>query len=162
DFNRQGSPLIEIVSEPDISSPAEAYAYLDKLKNIVQYTGVSECRMEVGSLRCDANISIRPIGQKAFGTKTELKNLNSIHFEEKRQEKVLLSGGEIEQETRRYDEKTSETILMRVKDDADDYRVFPEPDIMPLYIDDAWKERIRQEIPELPDARKKRYVEELG
>src|SRR5699024_1408420 len=126
DFNRQGSPLIEIVSEPDISSPAEAYAYLDKLKNIVQYTGVSECRMEQGSLRCDANISIRPIGQEAFGTKTELKNLNSFHyvekgleFEEKRQEKVLLSGGEIEQETRRYDEKTSETILMRVKDDAD-------------------------------------------
>ncbi len=169
DFNRQGSPLIEIVSEPDISSPAEAYAYLDKLKNIVQYTGVSECRMEQGSLRCDANISIRPIGQEAFGTKTELKNLNSFHFvekglefEEKRQEKVLLSGGEILQETRRYDEKTGETILMRVKDDADDYRVFPEPDIMPLYIDDAWKERIRQEIPELPDARKKRYVEELG
>jgi len=169
DFNRQGSPLIEIVSEPDINSPAEAYAYLDKLKNIVQYTGVSECRMEQGSLRCDANISIRPIGQEAFGTKTELKNLNSFHFvekglefEEKRQEKVLLSGGEIEQETRRYDEKTKETILMRVKDDADDYRVFPEPDILPLYIDDAWKERIRQEIPELPDARKKRYVKELG
>src|SRR5699024_2424660 len=163
------SPLSEIVSEPDISSPAEAYAYLDKLKNIVQYTGVSEGRMEQGSLRCDANISIRPIGQEAFGTKTELKNLNSFHFvekglefEEKRQEKVLLSGGEIEQETRSNDEKTSETILMRVKDDADDYRVFPEPDIMPLYIDDARKERIRQEIPELPDARKKRYVEELG
>lgn len=169
DFNRQGTPLIEIVSEPDISSPAEAYAYLEKLKNIVQYTGVSDCRMEEGSLRCDANISIRPIGQEAFGTKTELKNLNSfafvekgLEFEEKRQEKVLLSGGEIEQETRRYDEKTKETILMRVKDDADDYRVFPEPDIMPLYINDEWKERIRTEIPELPDARRKRYVEELG
>lgn len=169
DFNRQGTPLIEIVSEPDISSPAEAYAYLEKLKNIVQYTGVSDCRMEEGSLRCDANISIRPIGQEAFGTKTELKNLNSfafvekgLEYEEKRQEKVLLSGGEIEQETRRFDEKTSETILMRVKDDADDYRVFPEPDIMPLYIDDAWKERIRKEIPELPDARKKRYVEVIG
>lgn len=169
DFNRQGSPLIEIVSEPDIRSPEEAYAYLDKLKNIIQYTGVSDCRMEEGSLRCDANISLRPIGQEAFGTKTELKNLNSfafvrngLVFEEKRQEKVLLSGDEILQETRRYDEKTRETILMRIKDDADDYRLFPEPDLVPLYIDDAWKERIRKEIPELPDARKKRYIEQIG
>src|SRR5690625_7815071 len=116
--------------------------------------------MQEGALRCDENISLRPIGQEEFGKKAELKNLNSfnyvqkgLEFEEKRQEKVLLSGGEIEQETRRYEEKTSETILMRVKDDADDYRVFPEPDIMPLYIDDAWKERIRAENTELPDAR---------
>jgi aspartyl-tRNA(Asn)/glutamyl-tRNA(Gln) amidotransferase subunit B len=169
DYNRQGSPLIEIVSEPDIRSPEEAYAYLEKLKNIIQYTGVSDCRMEEGSLRCDANISLRPIGQEKFGTKAELKNLNSfafvrngLEFEEKRQAEVLLSGGEILQETRRYDESTRETILMRVKDDADDYRLFPEPDLVPLHIDDAWKERIRQEIPELPDARKKRYIEEVG
>src|SRR5690625_1929736 len=169
DYNRQGAPLIEIVSEPDIRTPAEAYAYLDKLKNIIQYTGVSDCRMEEGSLRCDANISLRPIGQEAFGTKTELKNLNSftfvrngLEFEEKRQEKELLSGGEILQETPRYDEKTRETILMRVKDDADDYRVFPEPDLVPLHIDEDWKNRIRADIPELPDARKQRYIDELN
>lgn len=169
DFNRQGTPLIEIVSEPDMRSPEEAYAYLEKLKNIIQYTGVSDVKMEEGSLRCDANISLRPLGQEEFGTKAELKNLNSfsfvqkgLEFEETRQEKVLLSGGEILQETRRYDEKSKETILMRVKEGSDDYRYFPEPDLVPLYIDEAWKERIRQEIPELPDARKKRYMEELG
>ncbi|KGX88224.1 Asp-tRNA(Asn)/Glu-tRNA(Gln) amidotransferase subunit GatB [Pontibacillus litoralis] len=169
DYNRQGTPLVEIVSEPDIASPKEAYAYLEKLKNIIQYTGVSDCKMEEGSLRADANISIRPIGQKEFGTKTELKNLNSfsfvqkgLEFEEKRQEKVLLSGGEILQETRRYDEQTKETILMRVKEGSDDYRYFPEPDLVQLYIDEAWKERVRNEIPELPDARKARYVNELG
>ncbi|AIF42470.1 MULTISPECIES: Asp-tRNA(Asn)/Glu-tRNA(Gln) amidotransferase subunit GatB [Virgibacillus] len=169
DFNRQGTPLIEIVSEPDMRSPEEAYAYLEKLKNIIQYTGVSDVKMEEGSLRCDANISLRPVGQEEFGTKAELKNLNSfsfvqkgLEFEEKRQEKVLLTGGEILQETRRYDEKTKETILMRIKEGSDDYRYFPEPDLVPLYIDDAWKERIRKEIPELPDARKKRYIEELG
>ncbi|WP_077296520.1 Asp-tRNA(Asn)/Glu-tRNA(Gln) amidotransferase subunit GatB [Virgibacillus pantothenticus] len=168
DFNRQGTPLIEIVSEPDMRSPEEAYAYLEKLKNIIQYTGVSDVKMQEGSLRCDANISLRPIGQEEFGTKTELKNLNSfsfvqkgLEFEEKRQEKELLSGGKILQETRRYDEKTKETILMRVKEGSDDYRYFPEPDLVPLYIDEAWKERIRKEIPELPDARKKRYMEEL-
>jgi len=169
DFNRQGSPLIEIVSEPDIRSPEEAYAYLEKLKSIIQYTGVSDCKMQEGSLRCDANLSIRPIGQESFGTKTELKNLNSFNFvqkgleyEEKRQEKVLLSGGEILQETRRFDEKTKETILMRIKGGTDDYRPFPDPDLTPLYIDDIWKERIRKEIPELPDAKKARYIEELG
>src|SRR5699024_2290048 len=169
DYHRQGSPLIEIVSEPDIRTPEEAYAYLDKLKNIIQYTGVSDCRMEEGSLRCDANLSLRPIGQEQFGTKTELKNLNSFAFvrnglehEEKRQAEVLLSRGEILQETRRYDERTRETILMRVKDDADDYRFLPEADLMPIPIDEEWKERIRQEIPELPDARFRRYVEEVG
>lgn len=168
DYNRQGTPLVEIVSEPDLRSPAEAYAYLEKIKNIIQYTGVSDCKMEEGSLRCDANISIRPIGQKEFGVKTELKNLNSfsfvqkgLEFEEKRQQEVLLAGGEILQETRRYDEQTKETILMRVKEGSDDYRYFPEPDLVPLYIDDAWKERIRAEIPELPDARRLRYIETL-
>ncbi|QHS24195.1 Asp-tRNA(Asn)/Glu-tRNA(Gln) amidotransferase subunit GatB [Virgibacillus sp. MSP4-1] len=169
DFNRQGTPLIEIVSEPDIRTPKEAYAYLEKLKSIIQYTGVSDCKMEEGSLRCDANISLRPIGQEEFGVKTELKNLNSfnyvqkgLEFEEKRQEKVLLTGGEILQETRRYDEQTKETVLMRVKEGSDDYRYFPEPDLVPLYIDEEWKERVRAEIPELPDARKDRYMNEWG
>lgn len=169
DYNRQGTPLIEIVSEPDIRTPNEAYAYLEKLKSIIQYTGVSDCKMEEGSLRCDANISIRPVGQKEFGTKTELKNLNSFNFvrkgleyEEKRQRSVVMAGGTIEQETRRFDEATGTTILMRVKEGSDDYRYFPEPDLVTLYIDDEWKERIRAEIPELPDARKKRYVEEFG
>ncbi|WP_075979880.1 Asp-tRNA(Asn)/Glu-tRNA(Gln) amidotransferase subunit GatB [Bacillus massilinigeriensis] len=169
DYNRQGTPLIEIVSEPDIRTPNEAYAYLEKLKSIIQYTGVSDCKMEEGSLRCDANISIRPVGQEEFGTKTELKNLNSFNFvrkgleyEEKRQREVLSSGGVIEQETRRYDEATNTTILMRVKEGSDDYRYFPEPDLLDIYIDEAWKARIKAEIPELPDERKKRYIEEWG
>ncbi|PZX03165.1 aspartyl/glutamyl-tRNA(Asn/Gln) amidotransferase subunit B [Psychrobacillus insolitus] len=169
DFNRQGTPLVEIVSEPDIRTPEEAYAYLEKVKAIIQYTDVSDCKMEEGSLRCDANISIRPYGQEEFGTKTELKNLNSFNFvrrgleyEEIRQADVLSSGGIIEQETRRYDEKTGKTLLMRIKEGTDDYRYFPEPDLVDIVIDDAWLERVRAEIPELPDARKQRYVEELG
>lgn len=169
DLNRQGTPLIEIVSEPDIRTPEEAYAYLEKIKAIIQYTGVSDVRMEEGSLRCDANISLRPYGQEQFGTKTELKNLNSFNFvrkgiehEQVRQEQVLLSGGIIEQETRRYDESTGKTILMRVKEGSDDYRYFPEPDLVDIVIDDAWLERVRAEIPELPDARKARYVAEMG
>jgi aspartyl-tRNA(Asn)/glutamyl-tRNA(Gln) amidotransferase subunit B len=169
DYNRQGTPLVEIVSEPDIRTANEAYAYLEKLKSIIQYTGVSDCKMEEGSLRCDANISIRPVGQEEFGTKTELKNLNSFNFvrkgleyEEKRQRQVILSGGVIEQETRRFDEATGTTILMRVKEGSDDYRYFPEPDLLDLYIDEEWKARVRAEIPELPDARKTRYIDELG
>jgi aspartyl-tRNA(Asn)/glutamyl-tRNA(Gln) amidotransferase subunit B len=169
DYNRQGTPLIEIVSEPDIRTPEEAYAYLEKLKSIIQYTGVSDCKMEEGSLRCDANISLRPIGQEKFGTKAELKNLNSFNFVKKgleyeivRQEKVLLSGGMIQQETLRFDESTGKTILMRVKEGSDDYRYFPEPDLLHLHIDQEWMDRIRAEIPELPDERKKRYVEDLG
>lgn len=169
DYNRQGTPLIEIVSEPDIRTPNEAYAYLEKLKSIIQYTGVSDCKMEEGSLRCDANISLRPVGQEEFGTKTELKNLNSfnfvrkgLEFEEKRQAEVLRDGGIIEQETRRFDESTGATLLMRVKEGSDDYRYFPEPDLLDIHIDDEWKERIKAEIPELPDARQKRYVEQFG
>ncbi len=169
DYNRQGTPLVEIVSEPDIRTPEEAYAYLEKLKSIIQYTGVSDCKMEEGSLRCDANISLRPVGQEKFGTKTELKNLNSFNFVQKgleyeviRQEQVLSSGGVIEQETRRYDESTKETVLMRVKEGSDDYRYFPEPDLVEIHIDEDWKERVRTDIPTLPDERKKRYVEELG
>jgi aspartyl-tRNA(Asn)/glutamyl-tRNA(Gln) amidotransferase subunit B len=169
DYNRQGTPLVEIVSEPDIRTPDEAYAYLEKLKSIIQYTGVSDCKMEEGSLRCDANISIRPIGQEEFGTKTELKNLNSfnfvrkgLEFEEKRQREVVSNGGEIDQETRRFDEATGATLLMRVKEGSDDYRYFPEPDLLDIYIDEEWKARIAAEIPELPDQRQKRYIEELG
>ena len=169
DLNRQGTPLIEIVSEPDIRTPEEAYAYLEKIKAIIQYTGVSDVRMEEGSLRCDANISLRPYGQEQFGTKTELKNLNSFNFvrkgiehEQIRQEEVLLSGGIIQQETRRYDESTGKTLLMRIKEGSDDYRYFPEPDLVDIVIDDAWLERVRAEIPELPDARKVRYVAEMG
>ncbi|GLV65685.1 aspartyl/glutamyl-tRNA(Asn/Gln) amidotransferase subunit B [Bacillus mycoides] len=169
DYNRQGMPLIEIVSEPDMRTPEEAYAYLEKLKSIIQYTGVSDCKMEEGSLRCDANISLRPVGQEKFGTKAELKNLNSFTYVQKgleheqvRQEKELLSGGIIQQETRRYDEATKKTILMRIKEGSDDYRYFPEPDLVELYIDDEWKEKVRASIPELPDARKARYVEEIG
>ncbi|MBB5181930.1 aspartyl-tRNA(Asn)/glutamyl-tRNA(Gln) amidotransferase subunit B [Planomicrobium koreense] len=169
DLNRQGTPLIEIVSEPDIRTAEEAYAYLEKIKAIIQYTGVSDVRMEEGSLRCDANISLRPFGQEQFGTKTELKNLNSFNFvrkgiehEQIRQEEVLLSGGIIQQETRRYDESTGKTLLMRIKEGSDDYRYFPEPDLVDIVIDDAWLERVRAEIPELPDARKVRYVAEMG
>ena len=169
DYNRQGTPLIEIVSEPDIRTPEEAYAYLEKLKSIIQFTEVSDCKMEEGSLRCDANISIRPYGQEELGTKTELKNLNSfsfvrkgLEFEERRQIAVVSAGGKIEQETRRFDEASGKTILMRVKEGSDDYRYFPEPDLVELYIDEDWKNRIRAEIPELPDARQKRYVEQLG
>jgi len=169
DYNRQGTPLVEIVSEPDIRTPDEAYAYLEKLKSIIQFTGVSDCKMEEGSLRCDANISIRPVGQEEFGTKTELKNLNSfnfvrkgLEFEEKRQREVVTSGGTIDQETRRFDEATGATLLMRVKEGSDDYRYFPEPDLLDIYIDEEWKARIAAEIPELPDQRQKRYIDDLG
>ena len=169
DLNRQGTPLIEIVSEPDIRTPEEAYAYLEKLRSIIQYIEVSDVKMEEGSMRCDANISIRPYGQDEFGTKTELKNLNSftfvkkgLEYEEKRQEQVILSGGIIEQETRRFDETTGATKLMRVKEGSDDYRHFPEPDTVPMIISDEWMEEVRKTIPELPDARQKRYQEELG
>ncbi|MGT2896126.1 Asp-tRNA(Asn)/Glu-tRNA(Gln) amidotransferase subunit GatB [Streptococcus entericus] len=169
DLNRQGVPLIEIVSEADMRSPEEAYAYLTALKEIIQYTGISDVKMEEGSMRVDANISLRPYGQEKFGTKTELKNLNSfnfvrkgLQFEIERQAKILRSGGEIRQETRRYDEASGETILMRVKEGSADYRYFPEPDL-PIYeIDDAWIEAMRKELPEFPNARRARYIAELG
>lgn len=169
DLNRQGTPLIEIVSEADMRSPEEAYAYLEAVRSIIQFTEVSDVKMEEGSMRCDANISLRPYGQEEFGTKAELKNLNSmtnvrkgLAFEEKRQTKVLLSGGIIEQETRRFDESTSETLLMRVKEGSSDYRYFPEPDIPRFVIDDAWIEKIRQTLPEMPAERRQRYTETLG
>lgn len=169
DLNRQGVPLIEIVSEPDIRTPEEAYAYLEKLRSIIQYIDVSDVKMEEGSMRCDANISLRPYGQEKFGTKTELKNLNSftfvkkgLEYEQKRQEQVILSGGKIDQETRRFDETTASTKLMRVKEGSDDYRYFPEPDIVPMVISYEWIEKVREEIPVLPDERRKIYQEKLG
>lgn len=169
DLNRQGVPLIEIVSEADMRSPEEAYAYLIALKEIIQYTGISDVKMEEGSMRVDANISLRPYGQEKFGTKTEIKNLNSFNYVRKglqheieRQAKVLRSGGQIQQETRRYDESTGETVLMRVKEGSSDYRYFPEPDL-PLYeIDDRWIEEVREELPVFPKERRANYVDKLG
>lgn len=169
DLNRQGVPLIEIVSEADMRSSEEAYAYLTALKEIIQYTGISDVKMEEGSMRVDANISLRPYGQEAFGTKTELKNLNSfnyvrkgLEYEIKRQAEILRSGGQIRQETRRYDEATGETILMRVKEGAADYRYFPEPDLPRVQLDEAWIEAVRQELPAFPKERRQRYRAEFG
>ncbi|MFX0561112.1 Asp-tRNA(Asn)/Glu-tRNA(Gln) amidotransferase subunit GatB [Tepidibacillus infernus] len=169
DYNRVGVPLIEIVSEADLRSPEEARAYLEKLKSIIQYTGVSDVKMEEGSLRCDANISLRPVGQEEFGTKTELKNMNSfrgvqraLEYEEKRQAEVLDAGGKIIQETLRWNEEQGVTITMRSKEEAHDYRYFPDPDLVDTIIDEEWIERIKSEIPELPDARKERYINQYG
>ena len=165
DLNRQGTPLIEIVTEADIRSPEEAYAFLEALREIIMYTGVSDVKMEEGSMRCDANISLRPYGQEEFGTKAELKNLNSFNFvrrgliyEEKRQAKVLNAGGVIQQETRRFDETTGETLLMRVKEGSSDYRYFPEPDLPPLEISQEWLEKVRSELPVMPKERRQVYI----
>ncbi len=165
DYNRTGVPLIEIVSEPDMRSPEEARAYLEKLKAIIQYTGVSDCKMEEGSLRCDANVSVRPRGSREFGTKTEIKNMNSfkalqraLAYEVERQIAVLQEGGRIVQETRTWDENKGITLPMRSKEEAHDYRYFPEPDLVPLVIDRQWVEEIRATLPELPDERRNRYI----
>src|ERR1700688_3678353 len=169
DLNRTGVPLIEIVSEPDIASPDEAYEYLTRLKEIILYTGVSDCNMEEGSLRCDANVSVRPRGQKELGTKAEIKNVNSFRFirdaleyEIGRQIDVLESGGKITQETRLYNANEGKTYSMRSKEQAHDYRYFPEPDLLPLVVDEAWKAQIAQALPELPEARRARMVKEYG
>ncbi|MDG0872013.1 Asp-tRNA(Asn)/Glu-tRNA(Gln) amidotransferase subunit GatB [Paenibacillus thiaminolyticus] len=169
DFNRVGTPLVEIVSEADLRSPEEAKAYLEKLKAIMQYCEVSDVKMEEGSLRCDANISLRPYGQEEFGTKAELKNMNSfrgvqrgLEYEEERQADILDEGGQVVQETRRWDEAQGRTLSMRSKEEAHDYRYFPDPDLVTVVIDDEWKERIRATIPELPDARKARYAAAYG
>ena len=169
DYNRAGVPLIEIVSEPDLRSPEEARMYLEKLKSIIQYTGVSDCRMEEGSLRCDANISVRSAGDKEFGTRTEIKNMNSfkalqkaLTYEVKRQIEVLEDGGRIVQETRTWDEGKEITLPMRSKEEAHDYRYFPEPDLVPLVIEPEWVEAVRRLLPELPDARRDRYVQEYS
>ena len=169
DLNRSGVPLIEIVSEPDIASPDEAWEYLTRLKEIILYTGVSDCNMEEGSLRADANVSIRPRGQREFGTKTEVKNVNSFRFirqaleyEIERHEEVLESGGRIEQETRLYNAAEGKTYGMRSKEQAHDYRYFPEPDLLPLVVDEKWRQQIVAELPELPEARRARLVTQYG
>ncbi len=174
DLNRSGVPLIEIVSEPDIATPDEAYEYLTRLKEIILYTGVSDCNMEEGSLRCDANISVRPRGQQKFGTKTEVKNVNSFRFirealeyEIDRQIEVIESGGRITQETRLqetrlYNSVEGKTYGMRSKEQAHDYRYFPEPDLLPLVVDEKWRGEIRHTLPELPEARRKRMVADYG
>src|SRR5580693_2314139 len=169
DLNRTGVPLIEIVSEPDLSTPDEAYEYLTRLKEIILYTGVSDCNMEEGSLRSDANISVRPRGQKEFGTKTEIKNVNSFRFirealeyEIGRQIDVIESGGKIMQETRLYNSNEGKTYSMRSKEQAHDYRYFPEPDLLPLVVDEKWKAEIARALPELPEARRARLVKEYG
>ena len=169
DLNRSGVPLIEIVSEPDIATPDEAYEYLTRLKEIILYTGVSDCNMEEGSLRCDANVSVRPRGQKEFGTKTEIKNVNSFRFirealiyEIERQVDVIESGGKITQETRLYNSNEGKTYSMRSKEQAHDYRYFPEPDLLPLVVDEKWQAEIRRMLPELPEARRKRMIRDYG
>ena len=169
DLNRQGTPLIEIVSKPDLHSADEAYAYLSRLRQIIKFTGISDVKMEQGSMRADVNVSVRPIGSDKPGVRTEMKNLNSldhvrkgIEYEEKRQRGILLKGGEIEQETRRFDEPTGTTVLMRSKEEANDYRYFPEPDLPTYHLSNEWIEEVRESIPEMPDKRRERYINEWG
>ncbi len=169
DLNRSGTPLIEIVSEPDMRGSEEVYEYLSELKQVMQYVGVSECDMEKGQLRCDANVSVRLKGAEKLGTKAEVKNLNSFRFakmavdyEIARQVAVIESGGKIEQETRLYNVATGETVGMRSKEHAHDYRYFPEPDLAPLRISDGWLTRVREAMPELPADKRRRFIESYG
>ena len=169
DLNRCGTPLIEIVSEPDMRTSEEAYAYLTELKQVLQFIEVSTCDMEKGHLRCDANVSVRLRGAEKFGTKAEVKNLNSFRFlklaldyEISRQVAVLESGGSVVQETRSYDSDSGETASMRSKEQAHDYRYFPEPDLVPLRIGDSWLERARAEMPEMPSVKRARFIETFG
>lgn len=169
DYNRTGTPLLEIVTEPDMRSAKEAVAYLEKMCAILQYIGISDCRMEEGSLRCDANVSVRPVGQKELGTKTEIKNINSfkgvekaIEYEALRQAEILEDGGKIIQETRTWDEKEGVTKSMRTKEEANDYRYFPEPDLAPFTVSEEYIEDIRKTLPELPDERRERYIANFG
>lgn len=169
DYNRCGIPLIEIVGAPDLRSPKEARDYLEKLKILLQYTGVSDCKMEEGSLRCDANISLRPKGQKEFGVLTEIKNMNSfkavqaaLEYEAKRQAQLLDAGEKMVKQTRTWDENKGVTVFMRSKEESSDYRYFPDPDLLPVRIDDARIERLRQTLPEMPDSRRKRYIQQWG
>jgi aspartyl-tRNA(Asn)/glutamyl-tRNA(Gln) amidotransferase subunit B len=166
DYNRAGTPLMEIVSDPEMHTADEAYAYLTSLRATMIYGGISDCDMEKGQLRCDANISIRPVGQTKLGTKVELKNLNSISFvrdgiahEIKRQLGVLERGGTIVQETRDYDGMSGTSQSLRTKEEAHDYRYFPDPDLMPVKVDDAWKTRLRGDCPELPFDKQRRFIE---
>jgi aspartyl-tRNA(Asn)/glutamyl-tRNA(Gln) amidotransferase subunit B len=167
DLNRAGVPLIEIVSEPDMRSPAEAADYLKRLHEILVYLEICDGNMEEGSFRCDANVSIRPMGQKEFGTRAELKNMNSfrnvqraLEYEIKRQQYLIESGGKVVQETRLWDDAQGASISMRSKEEAHDYRYFPDPDLVPILVDDAWVERIRKELPELPLAKRERFLKD--
>ena len=169
DLNRSGVPLVEIVSEPDLRTPEEAYDYLTRLKTLMLYLEVSNCNMEEGSLRCDANVSVRPRGASAFGTKTEVKNLNSFRFLQKaleyeieRQIEIVESGGTIPQETRLWDSREQRTYGMRSKEFAHDYRYFPEPDLLPVVITGEWKEEVRRSLPELPQCREERLLSQYG
>ena len=169
DYNRCGVPLLEIVSEPDFRSADEVIEYLEKLRAILQFTGVSDCKMQEGSLRADVNLSVRPKGQKEFGTRTEMKNLNSFHaiaraiaYESRRQIDLLEDGEAVVQETRRWDDNKGYSYAMRSKEDAQDYKYFPEPDLPPIEISDARIQEIRESMPELPEQKKRRYREELG
>jgi aspartyl-tRNA(Asn)/glutamyl-tRNA(Gln) amidotransferase subunit B len=169
DVNRCGTPLIEIVTEPDIRSGEEAYAYLTAIKQILEYLGICDCNMEEGSLRCDANISIRPRGEAKLGTKTELKNMNTFRGVEKalayealRQREAMLSGEKIVQQTFRWDPDAGRTVAMRTKEEAHDYRYFPEPDLLPLVVGEEWVETIKREMPELPAPKRARFVSAFG
>ncbi|MCD6733230.1 MAG: Asp-tRNA(Asn)/Glu-tRNA(Gln) amidotransferase subunit GatB [Burkholderiaceae bacterium] len=169
DLNRAGTPLLEIVSEPDLRSAKEAVAYMKKLHALVRYLEICDGNMQEGSFRCDANVSVRPKGQKAFGTRAEIKNLNSFRFVEKainyeieRQVELIEGGGTVVQETRLYDANKDETRSMRAKEEANDYRYFPDPDLLPVEIDTAFIETVRATLPELPDARKARFMEQYG
>jgi aspartyl-tRNA(Asn)/glutamyl-tRNA(Gln) amidotransferase subunit B len=169
DFNRTGTPLMEIVSEPDMRTPEEAAAYLKALRDILVYLEICDGNMEEGSFRCDANVSIRPLGREAFGTRAELKNMNSfrnvakaIEYEIRRQRAVLDDGGQVVQETRLWDAQANKTVSMRGKEEAHDYRYFPDPDLLPLVVDAAWVERVKSELPELPEAKRARFVEQYG
>lgn len=169
DLNRAGTPLIEIVSEPDLRTPQEAYAYLSKIKQIVQYLEICDGNMEEGSLRCDANVSVRPRGREKFGTRTELKNMNSfrnveraIEYEIYRQIELIEDGGEVVQQTRLWDTAKMQTRPMRSKEEAHDYRYFPEPDLPPIIVTDEMLDEIREELPELADVRRKRFMEDFG
>jgi len=169
DFNRTGVPLIEIVSEPDIRAPEDAGAYLRQLRSIVRYLGICDGNLEEGSFRCDANISIRPQGSKTLGTRTELKNLNSfknvekaIRYEISRQKEILMEGGKVTQETRLWDAAKNRTTSMRGKEEAHDYRYFPDPDLLPLVIDGDWIDSVKKSLPELPETKKKRFRKQYG
>lgn len=169
DYNRCGVPLIEIVSEPDIRSADEAKAYLDTIRTTLLYLGISDAKMQEGSIRCDVNVSVRPMGSDKFGTRVEMKNVNSfsaahraIEYEARRQIDVLSNGGVIEQETRKWDDVKGRSVLLRSKEDAQDYRYFPDPDLPPVSISDAWLERVKAAQPEMRDAKLARYVEEYG
>ena len=169
DYNRCGVPLIEIVSEPDFRSPEEVIAYLEKLKSTLEYLGVSDCKMQEGSLRADINLSVRPVGSEKFGTRTEMKNMNSfkaiaraIAYEAQRQIEVLEAGGKVIQETRRWDDNKDASFAMRSKENAQDYRYFPEPDLPPVEISDEWLERVQGSLPEMQAEKQARYQSEFG